>query len=76
MQESRLKFKCTDHMIWNHLYQLGTVHNDNVSTIEKFLEKDNSVTIHVILTREFYKIKDNLAAPIMYEMFWTEEYPT
>ena len=44
-----------------------------MSTFGKLLEKDNSVTINVrnprILARELYKTKENLAAPIMYEIF-------
>ena len=44
-----------------------------MSTFEKLLEKDNSVTIHVrnlrILATELYKTKENLAAPIMHEIF-------
>ena len=33
----------------NHLHEraLRTVYNDNVSTFEKLLDKDNSITIHV-----------------------------
>ena len=58
----------------NHLHEraLRTVYKDNVSTFEKFLEKDSSVTIHVknliILATELYKTKENLAAI-------REEYP-
>ena len=69
--------KTSDNRI-NHLHErvLRTVYNDSVSTIEKLLEKDNSVTTHVrnlrILATELYKTKENLAAPIMHE----EEYPT
>ena len=44
-----------------------------MSTFEKFLEKDNSVTIHVrnlrISATELYKTKENLAAPVMHEIF-------
>ena len=44
-----------------------------MSTFEKLLEKDNSVTIHVrnlrILATELYKTKENLVAPTMYEIF-------
>ena len=53
----------------NHLHEraLRTVYN------EKLLEKVNSVTIHVrnlrILATELYKTKENLAAPIMHEIF-------
>ena len=66
--------KTSDNRI-NHLHEraLRTVYNDNVSTFEKLLEKDNSVTIHVrnlrILATELYKTKENLAAPIMNEIF-------
>ena len=39
--------KTSDNRI-NHLYERArTVYNDNVSTFEKLLEKDNSVTIQV-----------------------------
>ena len=33
----------------NHLHErtLRTIYNDNVSTLEKLLEKDNFVTVHV-----------------------------
>ena len=52
---------------------LGMVYNDNVSTFEKLLEKDNSITIHFrnlrILAKEPYKTNENLAAPIMHEIF-------
>ena len=66
--------KTSDNRI-NHLHEraLRTVYNDNVSTFGKLLEKDNSVTIHVrnlrILATELYKTKENLAAPIMHEIF-------
>ena len=56
----------------NHLREraLKTVYNDNVSTFEKLLEKDNSVTIHVrslrILAIELHKAKENHGAPIMH----------
>ena len=66
--------KTSDNRI-NHLHErvLRTVYNDNMSTFEKLLEKDNSVTIHVrnlrILPTELYKTKENLAAPIMHEIF-------
>ena len=44
-----------------------------MSTFEKLLEKDNSVTIHVknlrILATELYKTKENLAVPIVHEVF-------
>ena len=40
--------KTSDNRV-NHLHERAfrTVYNDNVSTFEKFLEKDKSVTIHV-----------------------------
>ena len=66
--------KTSDNRI-NHLHEraLRTAYNDNVSIFEKSLEKDNSVTIHVrnlrILATELYKTKENLAAPIMHEIF-------
>ena len=66
--------KTSDNCI-NYLHDraLRTVYNDNVSTFEKLLEKDNFVTIHVrnlrILATELYKTKENLAALIMHEMF-------
>ena len=66
--------KTSDNRI-NHLHKraLRTVYNDNVSTFEKLLEKDNSVTIHVknlrILATELYKTKENPAAPITHEIF-------
>ena len=59
----------------NHVHEraVRTVYNDNVSTCEKLLEKDNSVTIHVrnprILATELSKAKENLAAPIIHEIF-------
>ena len=47
--------------------------NDNVSTFEKLLEQDNSLTIHVTILRisatALYKTKENLTAPIMHEVF-------
>ena len=83
--------KTSDNHI-NHLHgrALRTVYNDNVSTFEKILEKDNSVTIQVrnlrILSTEkqkkivkqkkmLYKTKENLTAPILHEVLKTEEYP-
>ena len=54
--------KASDNYI-NHLREraLRTVYNDNVPTLEKLLEKDSSVTIHVrklrILATELYKTK-------------------
>ena len=53
-----------------HLIIFRTIYNDNISTFETLLEKDNSVTIHLrnlrILATELYKTKENLR---------TEEYP-
>ena len=66
--------KTSDNCI-KHLHEraLRTVYNDDVSTFEKLLEKDNSVTIYVrnlrILATELYKTKENVAAPIMHEIF-------
>ena len=66
--------KTSDNRI-NYLHEraLRTVYNGNVSTFEKLLGKDNSVTIHVrnqrILATELYKTKESLAAPIMHEIF-------
>ena len=44
-----------------------------MSTFERLLEKDNSVTIHlrnlIILATELYKSKEHLAAPVMHEIF-------
>ena len=58
-----------------HLHEraLRTVYNDDVSTFEKLLEKDNSITIQVrnlrILAIELYKTKENLAVLIMRKIF-------
>ena len=66
--------KTSDNRI-NHLHERAfrTVYNGNVSTFEKLLEKDNSVTIHVrslrILATELYKTKENLVALIMHDIF-------
>ena len=66
--------KTSDNRI-NHLYKraLTTAYNDNELLFEKFLERDNSVTIHVrnlrILAIELYKTKEHLAAPVMHENF-------
>ena len=66
--------KTSDNRI-NQLYEdaLRAVYSDNVSTFEKLLDKDISVTIHVrnlrILATELYKTKENRAASIMYEIF-------
>ena len=54
--------KTSDNRINNfHERTLRTVYNDNVSTFEKLLEKDNPVTIQVrnlrILATELYKTK-------------------
>ena len=52
---------------------LMKVSSDNVSTFEKLLIKDNSVTIHVrnlkIFAIELYKTIENLAVPIMHKVF-------
>ena len=66
--------KTSDNRI-NRLHEraLRTVYNDNVSTFEKLLEKDNCVTIHVrnrrIVATELRKTKENLAARIIHEIF-------
>ena len=66
--------KTSDNCI-NHLHKqaIRTVYNDNVSAFEKHLEKDNSATNHVrnlrISATELYKTKENLAAPLMHEIF-------
>ena len=64
--------KISDNHI-NHLHQRATVYNDNVSTLEKLLEKDNCVTIYIrnlrILATELYGTRENLAALIMHEVF-------
>ena len=66
--------KTSDNRI-NHLHERARmmVYNDNMSTFEKLLEKDNSVTIYVrnlrILATQLYKTKENLVAPIMHEIF-------
>ena len=65
--------KTSDNSI-NYLHEraIRTVYNDNVSTFEKLLEKDNSVKTYVrnlrILATELYKTKENLAASIMHEI--------
>ena len=64
----------TSHSRINHLSEraLKTVQNENLSTFEKRLEKDNSVTIYVrnlrTLTTELYKTKQNLAATMMHKI--------
>ena len=63
----------------NHLHEraLRTVYSDNVSTFEKSLEKDNSVTIHVrnlrIVATALYKTKksgcfDNLLSQTDFQL--------
>ena len=70
--------KTSDSRI-NHLHKraLRTIYNDNVSTFEKLLGKDNSVTIHVrnltILATELYKTKSSCSDNAW--NVWTEEYP-
>ena len=59
----------------NHLCEctLRTIYNDNILTFEKFIRKDNPITINLrnlrILERELYKTRENIAALIMYETF-------
>ena len=66
--------KISDNRI-NYLHEraLSTVYNDNVSTFEKLLEKNNSARINErnqrILAAELYEIKENLATPIIHENF-------
>ena len=51
----------SDRINYLHERALLMVYNDNVSTFEKLLEKNNSVTIHVrnlrMLATELYKAK-------------------
>ena len=66
--------KTSDNCI-KHLTEpaLMMVYNDIVSIFEKLLEKDNSVTIHVrnliMLAIELYKLKENLAVPVIHKIF-------
>ena len=64
--------KTSDNRI-NHLHERALRIVYNMSKFEKLLEKGNFVTIHVrnlrILATELYKTKENLAAPIMHEIF-------
>ena len=63
-----------------HECALRKVSSDSVSTFEKLLIKDNSVTIHVrnleIFATELYKTKENPAAPIIHKVFekWNIKY--
>ena len=64
-------FNPSDNPI-NHLCEctLRPIYNDNVLTFEKFIRKDNPITINLrnlrILARELYKPRENIAALIMY----------
>ena len=66
--------KTSDNRI-NHLQKraLGTVYIDNLPKCDKLLEKDNSVASHIrnlrILATGLYRTKENLAAPMMHEIF-------
>ena len=57
----------------NHLHKRArrTAYNDNVSTFEKLPEKDSFETTYVkslrILAADLYKMKENLAVPIIHE---------
>ena len=52
---------------------LEFVHNDNESTFEDLLKKDNSLSIHHknirLLGIELYKVKNNLPTHLMAEIF-------
>ena len=66
--------KTSDNRInHSHKHAPRMVYNDNVSTLEKILEKDNFVTIHLtnltILATELYKTNENLAGLIMHTVF-------
>ena len=56
--------RCTNTRI-NHLHERAVriVYNDNESTLEDFIKKDNSVSIHHknirLLDVELYKVKNN-----------------
>ena len=59
---------------------LRTVYNEDVSTFEELIEKDNSVPIHVrnlrLLVTQLYKTKENLATLMMCEILkqWNIKY--
>ena len=59
----------------NHLHEraLRIVYNDNESTFEDLLKKDNSVSVHHknirLLGIELYKVKNNLLTHLMSEIF-------
>ena len=59
----------------NHLHEraLRIVYNDNESSFEDLLKKDNSVSIHHKNIRwlglELYKVKNNLSTHLMSEIF-------
>ena len=59
--------------LWLFYYVQGDQKWNVRLTFEKLLEKDNSVTIHLrnlrILPTELFRTKENLAAPIMHEIF-------
>ena len=58
---------------------LRIVYNDKVSSFSALLERDNSVTIHSrnlqVLATEIFKVKNNLASPVMNEIFGLSETP-
>ena len=59
----------------NHLHEkaLRIVYDDNESTFENLLKKDNSVSIHHenirLLGIELYKVKNNLSSHLMSEIY-------
>ena len=65
----------TSHTRINHLHEraLGIVYNDNESTFEDLLKKDNYVSIHHknirLLGIELYQVKNNLSTHLMSEIF-------
>ena len=56
---------------------LRIVYNDKISSYSDLLERDNSVTIHSrnlqVLATEIFKVKHNLASPVMNEVFGLSE---
>ena len=64
---------CNNHI--NHLHEraLRIVYNDNVSSFEDFLQRDQSVSIDnkniLLLGIELYKTKNNISNHILNELF-------
>ena len=56
-----------------HERALRITYNDNQSTFEELLNKDNSVSIHhrnlQVLAMEMFKIKNNMAPEFLNEIF-------